>query len=82
LSKALPKSCLAAYWLKVAYPTSRHVPAKVNRFIKAEYGTRCSEPGCNKPSLSLGVQIENRKVKYAGETDPCQVWKQQVAGSF
>jgi len=37
----------------IGYPTSRHVPAKVELVIKAEYGTRCSEPGCNKPAAHI-----------------------------
>jgi len=34
----------------IGYPNSRHMPAKVERVIKAEYGTKCSEPGCHKPA--------------------------------
>jgi len=37
----------------IGYPTSRHMPAKVERVIKTEYGTKCSETGCNKPAVHI-----------------------------
>lgn len=37
----------------IGYPASRHVSVKIKRILTREFGTKCSEPNCDKPASQL-----------------------------
>jgi hypothetical protein len=46
---------------------SRYIPAKVQKILKEEHGTKCSIPGCNKPAKE---KHHTQRFALAGTNDP------------